>query len=251
MDFMRVKSRTLFSNSLMGFCGTLILMLALSSVVSIQGQESNSAPRVWEAPLSIPTYELGSPNPYPALLDWQRRKWRPVYPYPFLDSLTSKRADKTYKAVYLENEYLRVSILPELGGHIYEIFDKINKRDVLYTNHVVKYAMVAIRGAWISGGIEWNFPDGHTLTTISPVDYVMRTEADGSAAVTVGDTERVQGVQWAITIRLRPGRRVVESAVTLNNRTETPARYWFWSTAAAPAADDLRFAYPLREAYPP
>lgn len=186
---MRVKSSNIFSNTLLSVGA---IFLALVSSTSIQGQDS---PRVWEAPLSIPTYELGPPNPYPALLDWQRRKWRPVYPYPFLDSLTNKRTDKTYKAVYLENEYLRVSVLPELGGHVYEIFDKTNKREVLYSNPVVKYAMVAIRGAWVSGGIEWNFPDGHTLTTVSPIDYSMRMEPDGSAAVAVGDTERVQGMQ--------------------------------------------------------
>ena len=151
---------------------------------------------------------------------------------------------------HLENEYLRVSVLPELGGHIYEIFDKTTNRDVLYSNPVMKYAMVALRGAWVSGGIEWNFPDGHTLTTVSPIDYVMRMEPDGSAAVTVGDTERVQGMQWQVIIRLRPGQRAVETEVTLNNRREVPGRYWFWSTAGAPAADDMRFVYPMREAYP-
>jgi hypothetical protein len=97
----------------------------------------------------------------------------------------------------------------------------------------MKYAMVALRGAWVSGGIEWNFPDGHTLTTVSPIDYVMRMEPDGSAAVAVGDTERVQGMQWQVIIRLRPGQRAVETEVTLNNRREVPGRYWFWSTAGA------------------
>jgi len=242
---MRVKSSNIFSHTLLSLCCAVLLALTCSS--RLQAQDS---PRVWEAPLSIPTYELGPPNPYPALVDWQRRKWRPVYPYPFLDSLTSKRTDKTYKAVYLENEYLRVSVLPELGGHIYEIFDKTTKRDVLYSNPVVKYAMVAIRGAWVSGGIEWNFPDGHTLTTVSPIDYAMRMESDGSAAVAVGDTERVQGMQWQVIIRLRPGQRAVETEVTLNNRREVPGRYWFWSTAGATAADDMRFVYPMREAYP-
>ena len=212
--------------------------------------QSTTAPRVWEAPLSIPTYELGPPNPYPALLDWQRRKWRPVYPYPFLDTLSNTKTNKTWKAVYLENEYLRVSVLPELGGHIYQIFDKVTNRDVLYSNPVMKYAMVALRGAWVSGGIEWNFPDGHTLTSVSPIDYVLRTEPDGSAAVAVGDTERVQGMQWEVIIRLRPGQRAVETEVTLNNRRDVPGRYWFWSTAGAPAADDMRFVYPMREAYP-
>src|SRR4026209_900379 len=141
---MRVKSSNIFSNTLLSV-GAIFLAFAFST--SAQGQDTA---RVWEAPLSIPTYELGPPNPYPALLDWQRRKWRPVYPYPFLDSLTNKRTDKTYKAVYLENEYLRVSVLPELGGHVYEIFDKTNKREDLYSNPVVKYAIVAIRGAWVS-----------------------------------------------------------------------------------------------------
>jgi len=226
------------------------LAVLLLSCASARAQSGEKGARVSEEPLTIPTYELGPANPYPPLLDWSRRKWRPVYPYPMLDTLTDKRADKTYKAVRLENEYLRVTVLPELGGHLYEIFDKTQNRDVLYTNPVIKYAMVAIRGAWVSGGIEWNFPDGHTLTTVSPVDYAMRMEADGSASVTVGDTERVQGMQWAVTVRLRPGRKDVESEVTLNNRRLTTGRYWYWSTAGAPAAEDMRFVYPMREAYP-
>ena len=165
--------------------GVAALIALALSCASAAAQSGEKGARVAEEPLTIPTYELGPANPYPPLLDWSRRKWRPVYPYPMLDTLTDKKADKTYKAVRLENEYVRVTVLPELGGHLYEIFDKTQNRDVLYTNPVIKYAMVAIRGAWVSGGIEWNFPDGHTLTTVSPVDYVMRMEADGSAAVII------------------------------------------------------------------
>ncbi|HEY3131835.1 MAG TPA: DUF5107 domain-containing protein [Acidobacteriota bacterium] len=164
--------------------------------------------------------------------------------------MTDHRVERAYQAVFLENEYLRVTVLPELGGHLYAIFDKTANRDVLYTNHVIKYALVAIRGAWVSGGIEWNFPDGHTLTTVSPIDYATGTDPDGSVSVTVGDTERVQRMQWAVTVRLRPGWKVVETEVTLNNRRETPGRYWFWATAAAHATDDMRFVYPMLEAYP-
>jgi hypothetical protein len=186
-----------------------MLAAALAALVAACATaRAGDGPRVWEGTLAIPTYELGPPSPYPALLDYPRRKWRPVYPYTFLDDLTGRRAEKTYKAVFLENEYVRVTVLPELGGHLYAIYDKTANRDELYTNHGVKYAMVSIRGAWVSGGIEWNFPDGHTLTTVSPVDYVMRTGPDGSAEVVVGDTERVQGMQWSVAIRLRPkGRR--------------------------------------------
>jgi hypothetical protein len=210
---------------------------------------AQSAARVREDSITIPTYELGPPDPNPALASWQQRKGRPVYPYTVQDNLTNRRVNKTYKAVRLENEYLRVTVLPELGGRLYEIFDKTTKRDVLYTNHVVKYALVAVRGAWISGGIEWGFLDAHTVTTVSPVDYATRTEGDGSAAVTVGDTERVQGMQWAVTIRLRPRTRAIETEVTLNNRRETAGRHWYWSVGAAEAADDLRFVFPVREVY--
>ncbi|HUS12050.1 MAG TPA: DUF5107 domain-containing protein, partial [Pyrinomonadaceae bacterium] len=244
--------KAIFSSIQLRLIGVGIIFLAstLLSGLPAQAQTSKDVPRVWEAPLMIPTYELGAPNPYPALLDWQRRKWRPVYPYPFLDALNTKRTEKSHKAVYLENEYLRVTVLPELGGHVYQIFDKTLNRHILYSNPVMKYAMVALRGAWVSGGIEWNFPDGHTLTTVAPIDYVTRTEPDGSAAVAVGDTERVQGMQWQVIIRLRPGSRVVETEVTLNNRRPVPGRYWYWSTAGAPATSDMRFIYPMREAYP-
>src|SRR6185369_5327077 len=100
---------------------------------------------------------------------------------------------------------------------------------------VMKYAMVALRGAWVWGCIEWNVPDGHTLTTVSPMYYGTRSEADGSASAAIGDTERVQGMQWQVILRLRTGTRVLESEVTLNTRREVPGRYWYWSTAGAPA----------------
>ena len=232
------------------FIHLLPVVWTMACVSTMTAQAAKDKPRVWEAPFVIPTYELNPPNPYPALLDWQRRKWRPVYPYAFQDALGNEKKDKAWKAVYLENEYLKVVVLPELGGHVYQIFDKTLNRDIIYSNPVMKYAMVALRGAWVSGGIEWNFPDGHTLTTVAPIDYVIRTEADGSAAVAVGDTERVQRMQWQVILRLRPGTRVLESEVTLNNRRPVPGRYWYWSTAGAPAAPDLRFNYPMREAYP-
>ncbi len=235
----------------MGRLGVLAAVaLAALAGASTAFADSGTKPRVWTAPLAIPTYALGEANPLPALLDYPRRKWRPVYPYTFLDDLTGRKETKTYNAVYLENEYLRVTVLPELGGHLYAIYDKTAGRDVLYTNHAVKYAMVGIRGAWISGGIEWNFPDGHSLTTVSPIDYTTRVAPDGTAEIVIGDTERVQGMQWSISIRLRPGRKDVETEVTLNNRRPTPGWYWFWATAAAPATDDLRFVYPMREAIP-
>src|SRR5262245_38970843 len=224
-------------------------MSALLAVLTLAGGAAVPT-RVWEETISMHTYELGPADPLPPLADWQKRGGRPIYPYPRLDDLTRRRVERRYQAVFLENEYLKVMVLPELGGKVWSIYDKVAGRDVLYTNHVVKYGMIALRGAWVSGGIEWNFPDGHSVSTVSPVDHATRMEEDGSATVTVGEIERVQRMQWAVTLRLRPGRKDLESAVTLYNRNELPGRYWFWATAAAPATDDLRFVYPMREAYP-
>src|SRR4029078_3142357 len=147
--------KSLLTKSIIG------MLVVIASVVAAVAQ-SKDVPRVWEAPLNIPTYELNPPNPYPALLDSQRRKWRPVYPYPFLDSLGTQKTDKSWKAVYLDNEYLKVTVLPELGGHVYQIFDKTLNRDIIYSNPVIKYAMAAPRGAWVSRGLAWTVPVGHT-----------------------------------------------------------------------------------------
>src|ERR1051325_6975731 len=121
---------------------SVLLLVLFTMMGHAAAQAAKDTPRVWEAPLVTPTYELNPPNPYPALLDWQRRKWRPVSPYPFRDSLGSEKTNKSWKAVYLENEYLKVTILPELGGHVYQIFDKTLNRDIIYSNPVMKYAMV-------------------------------------------------------------------------------------------------------------
>src|SRR5689334_25447439 len=100
---MRAITENIYSDFLISLRCLALLALIVSNSLLVHAQTAAATARVWEGPLNIPTYELGPPNPYPALLDWQRRKWRPVYPYPFLDSLTNKHSDKTYKAVFLEN----------------------------------------------------------------------------------------------------------------------------------------------------
>ena len=200
-----------------------------------------------EGPLELPTYLLGSedPNPVFPLLRGHR-----IYPYTMLDDLTDRRETKTYQAVFLENEYLKVIVLPELGGHVYSVYDKVDGREVFYRNNVVKYGLVALRGAWISGGIEFNFPDGHTVVTVSPVQWTKRRNLDGSATVVVGDVDQVTNMHWEVALTLRPHEARLEQRVTLFNCTPLPNLYWFWANAAVPATDDMRFIYPMREAYP-
>jgi len=203
--------------------------------------------RVWQADLDIPTYLLGAedPNPPFPLADAPR-----IYPYTLLDDLTNQREVKTYKAVYLENDYLKATILPEMGGHLYSLYDKVNKREVFYRNNVVKYGLVGRRGAWVSGGVEFNFPHGHTDVTVSPVAFTTVQNSDGSATVVVGDVDLVTEMHWEVALTLHPGQARLEQHVTLFNDTGLTNLYWYWANSAVPATDDMRFIYPMREANP-
>jgi tetratricopeptide (TPR) repeat protein len=203
--------------------------------------------RVWQNTLEIPTYLPGpeDANPPFPLAD-QRR----IYPYTLLDDLTDRREAKSYKAVYLENEFLKAIILPELGGHLYSLYDKVNKREVFYRNNVVKYGLVSLRGAWMSGGMEFNFPNGHTVVTVSPVAFTTMQNPDGSATVVVGDVDLVTEMHWEVALTLRPGQARLEQRVTLFNDTGLTHPYWYWTNTAVPATDDMRFIYPMREANP-
>ncbi len=140
------------------------------------------AARAWEEPLVIPTYLVEPPEPNPIFFGgraYQGAKG-PVYPYPFLDRLTDKRVDKTYKAVYLENSCVKLCVLPEIGGRLFSAVDKSDGADFIYRQHVIKPALIGMLGAWISGGVEWNIPHHHRATTFMDVDYTIAQERDGS-----------------------------------------------------------------------
>jgi len=187
------------------------------------------------------TYVWGPPDPYPP---FQRTgKWA-TYPYPLLDDIREQGRPVGHRALVLENEHLRVIVLPDLGGRIYSALDKHSGEEVFYRNNVVKPGLIALRGAWISGGVEFNFPCGHTVSTVSPVDRRVLRDEDGSAAVWVGAVERIHRMSWAVGIRLRPDSAVLETDIRLQNRTALPHPYYFWSNAAVPARNDMRLIYP-------
>lgn len=216
------------------------LMILLAAAVSAAG-----APvRAWEGTIQIPTYLLGPADPNPPFPIIEHS---PVYPYTMLDDLTNHRVLKSYRAIYLENHYLKLTILPQLGGHLYSIYDKIDHREVLYRNHVVKYGLVGPRGAWISGGIEFSFPFAHTDVTVSPVESTIRQNADGSATAVVGAIDWVSNMYWQVALTLRPGDARVEQHVTLFNATPLSHRYLFWANAAVKATDNMQYIYPMRE----
>jgi tetratricopeptide (TPR) repeat protein len=219
----------------MGF--SLVLFLVLAQVAQA------AKARVWEGTITIPTYLMGpdDPNPqFPLVNDHN------IYPYTQLDDLTNNRQPKAWKAIYLENKYLKVTILPQMDGRVYSIYDKIAKHEVLYRNNVVKYEMVGLRGAWISGGIEWNFPNGHNTDTVSPVASRIRENPDGSATAVIGDLDQVSHMHWEVALTLHPDTAYLQAHVTLFNSTPVARLHWWWANSAVRATDDLQFSIPMR-----
>ena len=195
--------------------------------------------------LEIPTYPIGPEDRNPPI-HRDPRRW--IYPYAMQDFMLSVKTVRRYRALILENEYIKVVVLPELGGRIYQVVDKTTGEEFFYCNHVVKPARIGLRGAWISGGVEFNFPNGHTVTTVSPVQYQVRKLPDGGASITVGDQEYVSRMSWSVTLTLKPGRAYIEEHVKISNPTPLPHRYWFWSNSAVHATPGLRFISPARKA---
>ena len=107
--------------------------------------------------------------------------------------------------MYLENEYLKCSVLPDIGGHLYTCIDKISGQPMFYANPSIKKAQIGYRGAWAAFGIEFNFPVSHNWVSMSPVDFSIAKNADGSASVFVGNIDRPYGMQWTVELRLAPG----------------------------------------------
>ena len=199
--------------------------------------------RAWEDEVVIPTYPLGPEDSYPVFAAFGRRN---IYPYAMQTGLAHEKRDVTHRVLMLENEHLRLMVLPDLGGRLYSLYDKDARRDVFYRNHVIKPGLVGQRGAWISGGVEFNFPTGHTVTGFSPVLGLVRRNEDGSASIVIGDIEKVTRMAWSVTLTLNPGMAALQQDVHLYNRTTEPHRYYFWSNSAFPARPQTRFISPAR-----
>jgi len=200
--------------------------------------------RVWEGTLTIPTYEEGLPDPNPPFDQFTTNRFN--YPYTLRNNLTGRRVEKTWRAIYLENEYLKCSVLPDIGGHLYTCIDKISGKSMFYANPSIKKAAIGYRGAWAAFGVEFNFPVSHNWVTLSPVNYAFAQHDDGTASVTVGDVDRVYGMEWMVELVIRPGSTVLEQRVTLSNRSDSRHRFYWWNNAAVEAWDDSQIEYPMR-----
>ncbi len=174
-----------------------------------------SSVRVWQGTLQIPTYTEGPANPNPPFDLFSFGRFN--YPYPIRDALTDRRESIAWRTLNLENEYLQLTVLPDLGGHIYRCLDKRTGREMFYANTAIKKALIGYRGAWAAFGVEFNFPVSHNWMSMSPVDFATMQHPDGSGSIWVGNVDQVYGAQWRVELRLDPGRSVLEQKVDLYN----------------------------------
>jgi tetratricopeptide (TPR) repeat protein len=200
--------------------------------------------RVWDSTLTLPSYAEGAPDPNPPFDLFA--DGRPNYPYTIRDRLTDRREPRAWRAIWLENDFLRCTVLPELGGHLYSCTDKVNGQEMFYANGAIKLASIAYRGAWAAFGVEFNFPVSHNWMTTSPVDVAFATDLDGSGSVWVGNIDRVYGTEWIVQLTLRAGRAVLEQNTTLMNRSEVRRRFYWWTNAGVRVTDDSRIIYPMK-----
>ncbi len=192
----------------------------------------------------IPTYKIGSEDSEPALIREFTPRCDPIYPYTTQEKLSHEKVNQQYEAVILENKFLKLTFLPELNGRLYSAYDKINDAEIFYANPVIKPGLFALRGAWPAVGVEFNFPNSHTTTTLERVLCKTQTYDDGSASVIVGDIENTCRMAWCVEIKLTPDSARIEMESKLYNVTDYPQRYYYWINAACPLYKETQFIYP-------
>ncbi len=224
----------------------IVILLAVGMAGLAPLSKGAEATKIWEAPLVVPTYPAGAPDPSPQFFEgrgYQGAKG-PIYPYPIIDKLFDTKQDRTYKAVYLENEYIRVCVLPELGGRIFEAIDKTNGYNFFYRQHVIKPALIGMLGAWISGGVEWNIPHHHRASSFMPVSYKLAENPDGSKTIWVGEMELRHRMRWIMGLTLRPGKAYLEATLRLFNRTPVTHSFLYFANVAVHANQDYQVIFP-------
>ncbi len=202
--------------------------------------------QAWVEPVVIPTYGVGKPEKNPMFLE--KRVYQGssgvVYPHPIIERVFDEKHDQTYQAVFLENRYLKIMLLPEIGGRVQMALDKTNGYHFIYYNQVIKPALVGLTGPWISGGIEFNWPQHHRPSSFEPVDTRIDENADGSQTVWMGEIERMFRTKSTAGFTLYPDRAYLEISVQLYNRTDLPQTFLWWANPAVSVNDDYQSVFP-------
>lgn len=217
------------------YCAVVVLLVCCVGAAS-------PGVKYWEDAITLPTYPwYDDVNPV-----FESFEDSIYYPYTRQDHIGKLSEPRTYRALCLENEYLRVTCIPELGGRIHSVVVKATGTEMFHRNDVIKPALIAMRGAWIGGGIEWNSgPHGHTVTILSPVDTVIRENRDRSVTLVVSNTEKMFRTCWTVELTLHPGKAYLDEAIRMYNPTDGIHPYYFWNCTGFPNMEGTRFIYPM------
>ncbi len=218
-----------------------VLLFALMSLPALCGEVKMGEDRI-----TLPTYAPGGYDKTPLFYTgrvYQGAQGR-VYPYPMQDVLHDGKVDETYRYLTLENDWLQMGLLPEHGGHLLNFTDKATGFETFYRQHVIKPALIGMLGAWISGGVEWNFPHHHRATTAMPIDWRMVANKDGSKTIWIGETELRRRLKWTIGLSLMPDRAVLQAENFFMNRQPWIESMIYWANVSVHCGDDYQILFP-------
>jgi tetratricopeptide (TPR) repeat protein len=197
--------------------------------------------------MPIPTYEAAEYEEMPVFAFNRSHQGTTGNPFPHRVVNRIRRdsiIDKQYTAVFIENEYLEIIVLPELGGKVFAAKDKTNGYDFFYRQHVIKPALIGIYGLWISGGLEFNWPRHHRPSTFMPADFAVERLAEGGAVVWMSEHDPLYRMKGMVGIALYPGKSIMETRVKVFNRTSLPHPFHWWENAAVSVNEDYQIFFP-------
>jgi tetratricopeptide (TPR) repeat protein len=202
--------------------------------------------KAWSEPVVIPTYHPQAPDPNPMFLEkrvYQGSSGR-VYPLPCIDRISIEATEHSWLAVHIENEFLRVMVLPEIGGRVHVGLDKTNGYDFFYRQNVIKPALVGLAGPWISGGVEFNWPQHHRPATFTPVDFEIERHPDGAQTIWCSDHDPMNRLKGMHGVCLHPGKSYIELKVRLYNRTPFVQTFLWWANLGVRAHELYQSFFP-------
>lgn len=202
--------------------------------------------KISEQDWTLPTYKVMPPEKNPMFFKGESYQGasKVIYPYAMNDMISNERANHKWKSLILENEYIKLCVTPEIGGKLYYATDKTNGYNFFYKNNVVKPSNIGMTGAWVSGGIEWCVIHHHRASTMLPVDYELKENADGSKTIWIGETEPRHRMRWTIGMTVFPGKSYYCNEVKILNPTPFTHTFLYWANVAAHTGKDYQVIFP-------
>jgi tetratricopeptide (TPR) repeat protein len=221
-----------------------LLSIMLFSFIAVESMTAQV--KISEQEWIIPTYLVSPPDKNPMFFKGESYQGasKYIYPYGLNDMISDEKTNKAWKALTLENEYIKLCVTPEIGGKLYYATDKTNNYNFVYKNNVVKPSNIGMLGAWVSGGIEWCVLHHHRASTFLPVDYTLAENEDGSRTIWIGETEPRHRMRWTIGITVFPGRSYFEAEVKIHNPTPYTNTFLYWANVAAHTNENYQAIFP-------